>query len=222
MSRAADSEGQRGEKKGALSPPAEVVRPLGVSRRTLLALAGALGALVSGALVWRKVVEFPSEKTPEGAYFRLTSLLGEGDARGCFSYLEDAAQHAAYTLRDYRKKASDRAKTAYPEPERTQLLEAYRPFAEAEDGADVWLLLSERNGYVRRLRRDLSGIAKVEVQGERATIETTQGTRYPFRQRENRMWGLTLFTADLVAEAERAARDFDVVDKAAADYERSR
>jgi hypothetical protein len=32
------------------------------------------------------------------------------------------------------------------------------------------------------------------------------------------MWGTTLFTAELVAEAERAARDFDVVERAAADY----
>ncbi|AUX37360.1 uncharacterized protein SOCE836_095830 [Sorangium cellulosum] len=31
-----------------------------------------------------------------------------------------------------------------------------------------------------------------------------------------------MFTADLVAEAERAARDWDVVEKAALDYERGR
>ncbi len=46
--------------------------------------------------------------------------------------------------------------------------------------------------------------------------------RYAFRRRENGMWGLSMFTAELVAEAERAARDFDVVDKAASDYERAR
>ena len=58
--------------------------------------------------------------------------------------------------------------------------------------------------------------------GDRATIETTGGTRYAFRRRENGMWGLSMFTAELVAEAERAARDNDVVDKAASDYERAR
>ena len=73
-----------------------------------------------------------------------------------------------------------------------------------------------------RLRRDLSGVAKVEIAGERATIETARGTRYPFRRRDNGIWGLTLFTAELVAESERAARDFEVVDRAAADYERAR
>ena len=76
--------------------------------------------------------------------------------------------------------------------------------------------------FLPRLRRDLSGVGKVEVTGERATVETARGTRYPFRRRDNGIWGLTLFTADLVAEAERAARDWDVVEKAALDYERGR
>jgi hypothetical protein len=51
---------------------------------------------------------------------------------------------------------------------------------------------------------------------------TARGTRDGFRRRENGIWGLTLFTADLVAEAERAARDAEVVEKAAADYERGK
>ncbi len=193
-----------------------------IGRRKLFAAGAAAALAAAGALVWSRVTRFPPDTTPEGAYLRITLMLGEGDARGCFSYLEDAAQHAAYTIRDYRKKASDRVGAAYPEPERARLLELYRPFAAAEDGADVWVVLGERRGWIGRLRRDLSGIAKVEVQGDRATIETTGGTRYAFRRRENGIWGLAMFTAELVAEAERAARDFDVVDKAAADYERAR
>jgi len=47
----------------------------------------------------------------------------------------------------------------------------------------------------------------VDTQGERASVVTARGTRYAFRRRENGMWGLTLFTADLVAESERASRD---------------
>jgi hypothetical protein len=82
--------------------------------------------------------------------------------------------------------------------------------------------MATKQGFIARLRRDLSGIGKVEVTGERATVETARGTRYPFRRRDNGIWGLTLFTADLVAEAERAARDWDVVEKAALDYERGR
>lgn len=196
--------------------------PVRPGRRTLIAGGAALVAVVAGTLVWRKVVEFPPDTTPEGAYFHIAALLGEGDARGCFSYLEDAAQHAAYTIRDYRKRASDRVAAAYPEPERARLLDAYKPFATAPDGADVWAELGARHGWVARLRRDLSGIAKTEINGDRATIETTLGTRYAFRRRDNGMWGLSLFTADLLAEAERAARDFEVVDRAANDYERAR
>lgn len=193
-----------------------------VGRRAWIIGGAAAAVVVAGALVWRKIVEFPPDTTPEGAYLRIASMLGEGDARGCFSYLEDAAQHAAYTIRDYRRKASDRVAAAYPEPERARLLEAYRPFASAPDGADVWVELGARRGWVARLRRDLTGIARVETSGDRATVETTGGTRYAFRRRENGMWGLSMFTAELVAEAERAARDFEVVERAAADYERAK
>lgn len=191
-------------------------------RRGLLLGGAAVLVLGAGALVWRKIVEFPPDTAPEGAYLRIAAMLGEGDVRGCFAYLEDAAQHAAYTIRDYRKKASERVASAYPEPERSRLIETYRAFAEAPDGADVWVEIGARRGYAARLRRDLSGILRVEINGDRATIETTSGTRYAFRRRANGIWGLTMFTADLVAEAERAARDFEVVDRAAADYERAR
>lgn len=196
-----------------------------VGRRKLLtAVAGAVAAAAAAAVAVAgyQIFRFPPDTTPQGAYLRIASMLGEGDARGCFAYQEDAAQHAAYTIRDYRKKASDRVAAAYPEPERTRLLSMYEPFATAEDGADVWVVLGERRGWIGRLRRDLSGIARTEISGDRATIETTGGTRYAFRRRENGIWGLTMFTAELLAEAERAARDFDVVDRAASDYERAR
>ena len=62
----------------------------------------------------------------------------------------------------------------------------------------------------------------MEVQGERATVVTARGTRYPFRRRENGIWGLTVFTAELDAEAERATRDLEVVERAAADYDRAK
>jgi hypothetical protein len=94
--------------------------------------------------------------------------------------------------------------------------------ANAPDGADVFSLYARRLGWMNRLRRDLSGIKRVDVQRERATVETVRGTRYPFRRRpENGIWGLTLFTATLAEEAERAARDFALIERAAADYERA-
>lgn len=194
----------------------------GLSRRALLG-AGAVVITLGGAwLLWQRGSRFPPDTTPEGAYLRIAVGVAEGRVRDCFAYLEDQAQHAAYSIRDFRKRGSDRVAAAYPEPERTRLMEAYKAHATAPDGADVWLEMAERRGWVGRLRRDLSGIRKVETSGERATIETARGTRYGFRRRPNGIWGLTLFTAELLAEAERAARDADVVEKAAADYERGR
>ncbi|MRG96765.1 hypothetical protein [Polyangium spumosum] len=193
-----------------------------VTRRKALVAGLSLFSVGVIGYVTYTVAKFPPDTTPEGAYMRVAANLAKGDARTCFHYLEDSAQHAAYSIRDYRKKASERISQAYPEPERTRLLDAYRAHATAEDGADVWVDLATKRGFVTRLRKDLSGLAKVEIVGERATVETARGTRYGFRRRENGMWGLTLFTADLVAESERAARDWDIVERAAKDYERGR
>jgi hypothetical protein len=49
-----------------------------------------------------------------------------------------------------------------------------------------------------------------------------RGTRYPFRLRDNGIWGLTLFSAALAAEAERASRDLAVVNLAADDFDRAK
>jgi hypothetical protein len=205
------------EAEGAPLPP-----PARMSRRTLVA--GAVAALVLGGswVAWQRAARFPPDSSPEGAYLRIAVNVTEGKVRDCFASLEDEAQHAAYSIRDYRKTASDRVAAAYPEPERTHLLDAYKAHATAPEGADVWLEIATRQGWVGRLRRDLSGVVKVETSGERATIETARGTRYGFRKRANGIWGLTTFTADLLAEAERAARDADVVEKAAADYQRGK
>jgi hypothetical protein len=191
-------------------------------RRTLLV--GGVVAIALGltSLAWRRAGQFPPDTTPEGAYQRIAVAITEGRVRDCFAYLDDDAQHAAYSIRDYRKAASERIAAAYPEPERSRLLAAYAEHAKAPDGADIWTSMADKRGWVGRLRRDLSGVTKVETSGERATIETARGTRYGFRRRANGIWGLTLFTADLLAECERAARDAEVVSKAAADYERGK
>lgn len=189
-----------------------------MTQRRAILLTAAAALLVGLAVFWRVFIRFPPDTTPEGAYLRIAANLGAGEPRECFAYLEDRAQHAAFTIRSFRSKASAGIAAHYPEPERSRLLEAYRAHAEAPDGADVWVDLATRRGWIASLRRDLSGIARVEHAGERATIETARGTRYPFRRRENGIWGLTTFTAELDAEAERAARDWDVVEKAALDY----
>ena len=190
-------------------------------RRRWLQLSGAAGALaLGGGAWWSRASRFPPDTTPEGAYLRVSLGLGRGDARGIFAYLEEAAQHACFTLHDYRRRSSALIASRYPEPERSRLLAAYRAVAEAKDAIDVFMDEANRRGWIARLRRDLSGIAAVEIGGERATVVTARGTRYPFRRRPNGIWGLTLFTAELTTEAERAARDHDVVERAAADYAR--
>lgn len=191
----------------------------GFRRRTaLFALGGVAGLL--GLRVAYAYLSFPSDRTPEGAYLRVAIAVNRGRAQDFFAYIETRAQHAAYTIRDYRKRARERVLAAYPEPEKSRLLLEYAAEADAPDGADVFALYAKRYGWIARLRRDLSGVKKVEIAGDRATVETAHGTRYPFRRRENGIWGLTLFTPVLDAEAERAARDFSVIDRAAQDYAR--
>jgi len=153
---------------------------------------------------------------------RIARSVTEDRVRDAFPYMETEAQWASYTIGDMRAKASVLIERGYPEPERGQLLAAYRDEAKAEGGADVFAIVARRRGWVARLRKDLSGAVRTEVQGERATVVTARGTRYPFRRRDNGIWGLTIFTAELAAEAERSTRDLAVVTAAAADYERGR
>lgn len=186
---------------------------------TLALLAIPLIAWLAFGLLSRK--RFPDERTPEGAYTRIVLAISEGHPRDCFAYLETQAQWATFTVRDYRTEAAALVARHYPEPERTGQLAAYGKEAYITDGPDVWVVLAERHGFLTRLRRDLSGMLHQEISGDRATVETARGTRYAFRRRENGLWGLTMFTPELVAESEKAARDLNLVRRAAEDYERA-
>ena len=188
------------------------------ARRVLTIVLAVLGAAVFSLLMWAKF-SFPSDRTPQGAYLRVSIAVNRGRPQDFFAYTETRAEHACYTIRDYRKKTRDRVLAAFPEPERTRLSAQYAEEAAAPDGSDVLAIYAKRNGWMNRLRKDMSGVAHVDIQGERATVETARGTRYPFRRRENGIWGLSLFTAELSAEAEKAARDLDLIEKAASDYE---
>ena len=190
-------------------------------RRALLGLAIGVPAMAAGFYLW-EWLSFPSDQTPTGAYLRVMIAVNRDAPEQFFAYLETEAQHACYTLRDYRKRSRERVLEAYPEPERTRLAAEWAAEAAAPDGADVFALLARRRHWLDRLRRDLSGAKQVEENGERATLETALGTRYPFRRRDNGIWGLTLFTAALVADAEKAARDWSMVKRAADDYEREK
>lgn len=187
-----------------------------VPRWALVALA-VVGAIVVAIVATHR--PFPSDRTPEGAYLRIAHAVTDQRTRDAFAYLETEAQWASYTVRDKRKAALALVRASYPAAERGPLEAAYAPFADAPDGADVFALYAKQRGWEKRLARDLSGVASVDTQGERASVVTVRGTRYPFRRRDNGIWGLTVFTADLVAEAERATRDLAVVERAAKDYE---
>lgn len=165
-------------------------------------------------------ITYPSDRTPKGAYLRVVRAVNEGKPERFFAYTEETAQHACYTIRDYRKKMLTVAQKDYPPVEYAELEELYGKFAEAPDGADVFSLMARRHGWLSQLRLDVSGVAKVEKNGPRATILTAKGTRYSMRVRPNGIWGLTAFTPALVEEAEKAARDFEQVEKAAADFAR--
>lgn len=190
-------------------------------RRTWLAIAAAV-VVVSALLYMRLHRPFPSDRTPQGAYMRIARSVGEDDPRAFFAYLETEAQWACFTIHDMRAKASRRVDGSYPEPQRTEMLAQYKDMADAVDGSYVFALLYRERGWARRLRRDLSGVAKIDTEGERASVVTAQGTRYPFRRRDNGIWGLTIFTAELLADAEKATRDLAVVTAAADDYDRAR
>jgi hypothetical protein len=194
--------------------------PSRVKRRWALLALVVVVVAVLGRIVYA-YASFPSDRTPEGAYLRVAIAVNRGKPEEFFAYTETRAQHAAYTIKDFRKKARERVLAAYPEPERSRLAAEYAAEASAPDGADVFALYAKRQGWIARLRRDMSGIKKVELSGDRATVETVHGTRYPFRRRDNGIWGMTQFTPILDAEAERAARDFSVIDRAAADYARA-
>jgi hypothetical protein len=188
----------------------------------LVVIAVALAVGLAGGAVALSRRPFPPDTTPEGAYLRIALAVANGHPRDAFAYLETEAQWASYTVHDARRKATDEVASSYPPDQRQGTVAPWASEAAAADGADVFALYAVRRGWVQRLERDLSGVAHVDVQGERATVVTARGTRYPFRRRENGIWGLTIFTAELAAEAERATRDLALVDAAAKDYEAAR
>lgn len=194
-----------------------------ISRRRF-ALGLSATALVSGASYAAFHRPYPSDRSPEGAYVRIARSVTLDEPREFFAYLETEAQWACFTLRDMRTKARTLVVASYPSAERAELANAYAPFADAIDGSDVFAHLYRTRQWAKRLRKDLSGVGHVEVdaKGERASVVTVRGTRWPFRKRDNGIWGLTIFTAELLAEAEKATRDLAVVEASAADYERVR
>lgn len=197
-----------------------------LSRRALVV--GALvAALVAAALPLRWLLAdwmapFPSDTTPEGAYLRIAIAVSDRDAPRFFPYLETAAQHACHTVHQNRARALGLVRQSYPRDEAARLERQWGAVADAADAERAFAALARERGWLDLLARDMSRAVEVVVDGERATVVTGRGTRYSFRRRENGLWGLTAFTAELMAEAERSDRDLGIVERSAADYERGR
>jgi hypothetical protein len=177
-----------------------------------------LAPLLLGAALGIAWALFPSDRTPKGAYYRVVVAVNERRPESLFPYLETAAQHAAFTIHQYSKDSLELVRSRYPKDDRQRQVARLEPLAAAAEGPGVFRVYAERFGWLDRLRRDLSGVQSVEVKGERATVQTVRGSRYAFRRRDNGMWGLTMFTGRLVADAQKAARDYSVIEQAAKDY----
>ena len=182
----------------------------------------ALTVAIAVALFLLLRTPFPSNESPDGAYARIAKALAEGHPRDVFPYLETDAQWACISVHDARKAAKNRVSVSYPASEQQTALAEIGPLADSADGEDVFVKTAEARGWLARLNKDLSGSKGVEIEGDRATVVTARGTRYSFRRRDNGMWGLTMFTAELVADRDKATRDLGVVNAAADDYDRAK
>jgi hypothetical protein len=183
---------------------------------------GGLTLALFGLIWWRIRKPFPPDTTPEGAYLRIAQSLAQKRIKDAFAYLEDEAQWACFSIRDERQKAWKQIEQTFPESEKASLRGRYEAAAKAADGAELWALLAEERGFRKRLARDMSGITKTELSEDRATITTAQGTRYTLRRRKNGIWGLTMFTAELIQERANATRDAKIIAESSADYIQNR
>jgi len=192
--------------------------PPPVRRRAFLALGGLLLGGAFGVGCRHPPTPFPPEDTPEGAYARIAIAIAEGRFGDVFPYLEDEAQWAAHTIQKERARALAKARATYPKDDLAKLEAEIAADARAADGVDVFVRIAKARGWIARLRRDLSGLVRVERDGERATLVTARGTRYPMRRRKVGIFGLTIFTADLADGAEKATRDRTRIEEAARDF----
>lgn len=183
-----------------------------------LGLALAVVALLLAVYVRR----YPADTTPEGAYLRFAKHLELGQPEAAFSYLEVDARDAVYVMARARTDALAKVRASFPPAEASSFGESYGSLATGDDGPKAFARYAEPRGWVRRLAKDLSPIDHIETDADRATVVTKKGTRYPFRKGRDGRYGFTPFTAELVAQAQQAVRDRELVERSAADYDRRR
>ncbi len=191
--------------------------PLFARRRLLAGVGGFVVVAGLAALALRR--PFPSDHTPEGAWLRIALAIHKQRLEDAFAYLETEAQWASFSIGKSHAKALSLA-ASFPVDEQAAIRERYTRFGSHPDGPEVFAAFGKDHHFETRLKKDLSGVGHVEIDGERATVVTARGTRHPFRRRENGIWGLTIFTGELLAESRRAARDLEALEKSAADFAR--
>lgn len=189
-----------------------------VSRRRALVVSGLLAPAIALSSGCRRPRPFPPADTPEGAWAHVCVALADDRPEDLFAYLEDEAQWAVHTLRKERATALAAARKSYPADALAPLEAELGADAASKDAPEVFVRLARKKGWLARLRKDLSGVARVERDGDRATLVTARGNRVPLKRRTVGLWGLTMFTAELIVEAEKSTRDRVRVEEAAKDY----
>ncbi len=186
--------------------------------RVLFALAFCLVIALGTALVTHR--PFPPDATPEGAYARIALALSNGRPKDAFAYLETDAQWAGY-LDPRRSETGRRAREGKLPGDRTGSVargvaqrggRAGRRRCVRSSGQTPWVDRAAREGLVGRDSDGNTGRPRDHRNRAKHALLVS-----PTRQRH---LGADPFTAELQAEAERAARDLDVVERAADDYDR--
>lgn len=192
----------------------------GIVRRGIAVAVCAVAALGLWLLV-QSVTRPPAATTPEGAYVLLTRTLSDGRDRDAYDLLDDPTRSACEDIVATAGRVARLVLAHFPEAQRESTLARYAPLAHGGDAAELWLDEAERNGWLQRLRSDLSGVAAVEREADRAVVVTVGGTRYPFSRRADGNFGLSAFGTELLRLRDRLAGDAALVEEAAQDYERS-
>ncbi len=178
----------------------------------------ALGAVFLG--VYAR--SYPADTTPEGAYLRMAKHLELGQPQVVFSYLEVAARDATYAMARTRTESLAVVRKNFPADEVLVFTEKYGAIAVGDNGPQAFARYAEARGWVAHLTKGLSPIEHVENDGDLATVVTATGGRYVFHRDPDGRYGLTFFTAELVAQAQQALRDREVILRSGVDYERRR
>ncbi len=139
-------------------------------RQRLFWIGGAAVVAALLAAAWMSWVHasYPSDREPRGAYVRIVESVTRNRPEDFFAYLEDAAQHACFTIRDYRKAALGRVRASFPGERAARVRAALRSDRGCSRRSRGIGLLCAKAKAGSQARSRLARAAAVEIQGERA------------------------------------------------------